>query len=324
MAAFREKMSTYEFLVQRILSQLQRALEGRRDETHEWNGRLEDLARRIVEDFYFDIPFTRSSALFGERMDRIERQYRILDEKVAESTSAILERLEAGLNRTALACRMRDGDVTGGLTQLILAGGPSIQAVEQGRTEADGFLGRWLTDAEEVTILDPFLFKREKPRHDEVESEEVRHAAEVQYADELLKVLGKEKKVNFIYRGNPDKGDGGPQKVNQVVANRIADRLRSLELKATFFVVDDLHDRVWMKRKKNGDWQAHALGTSRGGIGKRPTYILPMSSGDCDSYMLFVDSLMDRAQKSHERPIDFKRPRAKRDSNSGKVRRIVG
>lgn len=317
-------MSTYEILVQRILSQMQQALEGRRDETHEWNSRLEVLARRIVEETYFDVPFTRSGALFRERMDRIEWQYRRLDEKVAESTSAILERLEAAINRPALACRMRDDDSAGGLVQLIVAGGPSIQAVEQGRTEADGFLERWLADAEEVTILDPFLFKREKPRHDEVESDEVRQAAEVQYADDLLKVLGKKKKVNFIYRGNPDKGDGGPQKVNQVVANRIADRLGPLELKAAFFVVDDLHDRVWMKRKKDSDWQAYALGTSRGGIGKRPTYILPMSSGDCESYMNFVDSLMYQAQKSYERPIDFKRARAKRVSNSGRVRRIGG
>jgi len=301
---------------------MQQALDVQRDESHEWNKRLEELACRIVEEIYFDVPFMRSGTLFHERMDRIEWNYRNLDEKVAESTSAILERLEAAIDRPALACRMRDDDVAGGLAQFIVAGGPSIQAVEQGRAEADGFLERWLADAEEVTILDPFLFKREKPRHSEVESEEVRQAAEVQYADDLLKVLGKKKKVNFIYRGNPDKGEGGPQKVNQVVANRIADRLGSLNLKATFFVVDDLHDRVWMKRKKNSDWQAYALGTSRGGIGKRPTYILPMSSSDCESYMNFVDLLMYQSQKSHERPIDFKRPRAKRVSNSGRVRRI--
>ena len=317
-------MSAYEIMVQRILSQMQQVLESPRDETHDWHERLEGLARRIVEETYFDVPFTRSGVLFRERMERMEWQYRSLDKKVAESTSAILERLEAAINRPALACRMRDDDVAGGFSQLIVAGGPSTQAVERGRTEADEFLQRWLADAEEVAILDPFLFKREKPRHDEVESEEVRQAAEVQYADDLLKVLGKKKKVNFIYRGNPDKGDGGPQKVNQVVANRIADRLGSLELKATFFVVDDLHDRVWMKRKNNSDWQAYALGTSRGGIGKRPTYILPMSSDDCESYMNFVDSLMCQAQKSHERPIDFKRARAKRVSNSGRVRRIGG
>ena len=317
-------MLTYEYLVRRILSQMQQALEGQRDETHDWNRRLEDLAHRIVKETYFDVEFTRSGAFFRERMDRIESQYRNLDEKVAKSTSVILNRLEAGLNRPALACRMRDADVAGDFAQFIVNGGPSIQALEQGQTEADGFLERWLADAEEVTILDPFLFKREKPLHDEVESDEVRQAAEVQYADDLLKVLGKKKKVNFIYKGNPDKRDGGPQKVNQVVANRIADRLGTLQLKATFFVVNDLHDRVWMKRKKNSDWKAHALGTSRGGIGKRPTYILPMSSDDCESYMNFVDSLMDRAQKSHERPIDFKRPRTNRVSNSGRVRRIGG
>ncbi len=149
-------MSTYEILVQRILLQMRQALEGQRDETHEWDRRLEDLARRIVEETYFDVPFTRSGALFRERMDRIEWQYRSLDQKVTESTIVILDRLEAVINRPALACRMRDDDVAGGLTQLIVAGGPSIQALERGRTEADGFLERWLADAEEVTILDLF------------------------------------------------------------------------------------------------------------------------------------------------------------------------
>lgn len=317
-------MDIYSSLVQRVLSQMKQALEGRRDEAGEWDERLEGLARRIVEEVYFDMPFTRPSALFRERLDRIEWQYRSLDEKVAELTVTILERLEAAVNRPALACRMRDDDVAAGLAQLIVAGGPSIRAVERGRTEADGFLERWLADAEEVTIIDPFLFKREKPRYGEGECEEVRQVAEVQYADDLLKVLGRKKTVNFIYRGNPDKGDGGPQKVNQGVANRIADRLGSLELKATFFVVDDLHDRVWLKREKDSGWRACAIGTSRGGIGKRPTYILFMEPDDCKYYMKFVDWLMEQAQKSHERPIDFKRARPKKVSNSGRVRRVGG
>lgn len=285
--------------------------------------RLENLAHRIVFDIYYDgLDFHQVVELHA-RIQHLEDRYERLQEQVGSSTSLILSELKKGFNRSGITCRMRDDDVSETMTKLIVSGGPSFDAVERGRTEADDFLSKWLEDAEEITILDPFLFKRERLRNDEVaETDEERKAAEHCHADELLALLGKRKRINFIYRGNPDKADGGPQKVNQGVANRVADRLAELELKATFFVVEDLHDRVWMKLDKKGHWHAKVVGTSRGGIGKRPTYILSMEPDDCDEYLRFVRSLMARAQHSHDRPIDFKKPRPKKVSNSGRIRKV--
>jgi len=276
----------------------------------------------LAKDLYFgyqDFPLERELLT---RIRQVEAHNEKLQSQIASATSSILEELDKGFNRPAITCRMRDDDGLAGIAQLIVTGGPSLQAVERGREQADNFLSIWLEDADEVTILDPFLFKREKPFQDEVESDAVRQAAEHRHADELLALLGKNKRVNFIYRGNPNKGDGGPQKVTQGVANRIADQLDVLALKATFYVVEDLHDRVWMKLDKKGCWNANVVGTSRGGIGKRPTYILPMGPNDCGEYIKYVHHLMSRAQKSNERPIDFKKPRANKVSNSGRTRKV--
>ena len=285
--------------------------------------KLERLALRIAHDTYFGGPDFPPVVELHARIRFLEDRYERLEDQVGASTSRILDELNRGFSRPEITCRMRDDDVSGAISKLIVSGGPSFEAIERGRTEADDFLSKWVEDAEEITILDPYLFKRERPRHDEVaETDEERLAAEYSYADELLALLGKRKRINFIYRGNPEKGDGGPLKVTQGVANRIADRLADLELKATFFVVEDLHDRVWMKLDKKGRWHAKVVGTSRGGIGRRPTYILSMEPEDCGEYLTFVHSLMARAQKSHERPIDFKKPKPKKVSNSGLIRKV--
>lgn len=317
-------MHNYDRWVERVLRLLRQGFEGLRNEEAEVRDqRLERLAHRIASKTYYGDPDFPPAVALHARIQHLEDRYERLENQVAFSTSRILDELNKGFNRPAITCRMRDDDVSGPIAKLIVSGGPSLEALERGRAEADDFLSKWLGDAEEITILDPFLFKREKPRHDEVaETDEERQVAEHCHADELLALLGKGKRVNFIYRGNPDKGDGGPQKVTQGVANRIADRLKELGLKATFFVVEDLHDRVWMKLDKKGRWHAKVVGTSRGGVGRRPTYILSMEPGDCGEYLTFVHSLMARAQKSHERPIDFKKPRQNKVSNSGRTRKV--
>lgn len=317
-------MRVYENLVRDLTLRMRQVMESEQFDSRELDRRLEILARDIIEKVDSSSALWRHGIFLDKRINQIADHYEFLDRKISESTSIILEKLDAGADRAASVCRLRSNDASNGIAKLIVTGGPSIHALERGRAEADGFLKKWVSDAEEITVIDPFLFKREKPSHETPETEEEQHSAEVKYANELLMILGKSKKVNFIYKGNPDKRDGGPQKVNKVVAETVANRIGSLALKSKFFVVDDLHDRVWIKRTKKQDWHALALGTSRGGIGKRPTYILPMSADDCESYMHYVESLMHRAQLSHERPIDFKRPRETKKSNSGKVRRIGG
>ncbi len=286
------------------------------------NKRLERLAKRIAYDTYFGGLDLRPVVELQNRFRHLEDRYERLENQVSSAMSIILNELTRGFNRPAIRCRMRDDDESDTITKFIVPGGPSSEIVERGRIQADDFLSNWLEDALEITILDPFLFKRETPSHSEVaETHEEREAAETRHADDLLALLGKRKQINFIYRGNPNKGDGGPLKVTQRVANRIADRLSELEIKATFFVVEDLHDRVWMKLDSRGRWHAKVIGTSRGGIGKRPTYILSMEPEDCAEYLKFVRSLMDRAQKNHERPMDFKKPRPKKVSNAERIRK---
>ncbi|RRU77617.1 hypothetical protein [Stenotrophomonas maltophilia] len=284
---------------------------------HPWPGERQDLyrlAQRIAADGHLPW-FTHEERLLERRvLGILEQQQRRLEQHISRETASIRESIDSIRLKETVTCRFRDKESTGDFAQLIVAGGPSSKAMVRGRVEADDFLKNWLLDAVEITILDPFLFKREAPWSDAPETADQRAAAEVKYADDLLQVIGKNKNANFIYKGNPGKSDGGPTKVTQGVANRFAARLGEFGMKATFCVVDDLHDRVWMKRDHRARWHACAVGTSRGGVGKRPTYILQMSPEDCAEYLKYVEHLMGTAQKSHERPLDFKRRRARTGS----------
>ncbi|HEL7748572.1 TPA: hypothetical protein UL761_000071 [Stenotrophomonas maltophilia] len=286
-----------------------------------WPGEEQDLycfVRSIVSDERL-LWSLREERLWEYRLehrmlDIFEEQQQRLEQHVSKETASILRSIESIRSSETAVCRFRDGPPMGDFSQLIVAGGPSSKAVAQGRAVADDFLKSWLLDAVEITILDPFLFKREAPWSDTPETADERAAAEVKYADDLLQVIGKNKKTNFIYKGNPGRSDGGPIKVTQGVANRFAARMGEFRMKPTFYVVDDLHDRVWMKRDDRARWHACAVGTSRGGVGKRPTYILQMSPEDCAEYLKYVEYLIGTAQKSHERPLDFKRKRARAGS----------
>lgn len=319
-------MLSYDRLVKRILQQLRQTLDGEGEAltTGVLEQRMEQAAHRIAQDVYYATSEFPPVEALHSRMRHLEVQYEALAVQVAAGTASVIGELNKQFDRSTISCRFREENMSAGIAQFIVSGGPSPEAIEQGRIEADENLSMWLKDAAEVTILDPYLFKREKPRSDEIETDVEREKAECRHADELLTLVGRNKRVNFIYRGNPDKGEGGPHKVTQGVANRISDRLEETGLQSTFFVVEDLHDRVWMKRDGKNRWHAKVIGTSRGGIGKRPTYIIDMHAKDCERYLKFVKSLMARAQTSHERPIDFKKPRPKRVSNSGRTQVMSG
>ncbi|WP_241075894.1 hypothetical protein [Achromobacter insuavis] len=303
-------MKDYDQWIEYIVFQIKNSLDvSLKENAENFEQQITIIARRIAMDARFFGHANPPDEELLYRMRQLEDKYETMGTEIIAATTVLKNELRKELNRPVIACRMRDEELSSEFTQFIVSGGSSQTAVERGRAESDEYLSKWLQDGVEITILDPFLFKREAPRHQEAETDAEREAAEHRYADELLALVGRNKRINFIYRGNPDKGDGGPQKVTQGVANRIADRLAKSALQATFYVVEDLHDRVWMKLDQKGRWHANVVGTSRGGIGKRPTYIVPMDPEDCGQYLKFVHWLMACAQKSHERPINFKRSR---------------
>jgi len=301
---------------------LLRYVEEVRQPDHEENeGRIcERISRELYERFrptlseMFKLP-----EVLREMRETRDHQVWVLKQTVA-SNDAVLKQLQALTESPRPFCALRESEGEGGYAEWIISGGPSLAANSDGKREHDGLLREWLEDAVEIIAIDPFLFKRERG-NGKHESDEERDNLNHAYADALLDVVGRDRVVNFIYRGNPSKDEGGPIKVTQGVANRIADSLEKLALKANFYVVEDLHDRVWLKKKKSNTWAGRVIGTSRGGIGSRPTYMIDMSADDVVHYWPYVEHLKRSAQLSHERPIDFKKAPPKKASNSGRTRR---
>lgn len=256
-----------------------------------------------------DYPYKTAELL--NKIDWLCEQQEYIDRKIDISNQSIIEVIRNELSEQKGVCRLNDSNSKDRIFELIVAGGPSWESREKGKSEADDYLETWIKSSNELIIADPFLFKRERVDGEEETEDVTRHRDQL-YADTLLDVIGSKKKVEFIYKGNPEKKNGGPTKVTQGVANRIADRLSALELRTTFHVVEDLHDRVWLKKDAKNIWTAKVIGTSRGGIGKRPTYIIDMSPSDCAKYFEYIHYLRNISQKSHERPIDYKKIRAQK------------
>lgn len=247
------------------------------------------------------------------QLDDINKKQNDLESSVKDISSALEGGVLREIRSIGNSCPLNRSQSSNNPIELIVDGGPSTTAKARGKSQADKALSDWLRAAVEVIAIDPFLFKREKA-HGHSETPEEAAKCDVDYADELLDIFGAKKSIKFIYKGNPSKSDGGPTKVSQGVANRIADQLAVRELKATFHVVEDLHDRVWLKLDAKKGWQGKVIGTSRGGIGRRPTYIIDMTQDDVRNYRLYVDHLISVSQQSHERPIDFKKIRRTRAS----------
>lgn len=247
------------------------------------------------------------------RLEDINKKQNDLESSVKNISSLLEDVVLREIRSIGGSCPLSGSQSSNSPIELIVDGGPSITAKARGKRQADEALGDWLRDAVEVVAIDPFLFKREKAHgHSETAEETAKY--DIDYADALLDVFGARKSIKFIYKGNPSKSEGGPTKVSQGVANRIADQLAARKLKATFHVVEDLHDRVWLKCDAKKRWQGKVIGTSRGGVGRRPTYIIDMTQNDVSNYWSYVDNLIKVSQQSHERPIDFKKIRTKRAS----------
>ncbi|MDE1712698.1 hypothetical protein PWG14_08365 (plasmid) [Chromobacterium amazonense] len=265
------------------------------------------LAARAIEEYIFEE--SRLISLHREEIIRaldrsdgymLERIIRI-DQELSEIRKILKLHRDNGPE-----CRFKAGDASNDIMQLITTGGPSLLAEYNGKKQIDKTLAEWLEPAKEVICIDPYLFKRSQSG---TETQEEVIAKDNDYADQLLGVLGERKQVQFIYRGDRSKGKSA-LKVLPNVANRVEAQIPLRNIKATFRVVEDLHDRVWLMRDARNKWHAKVVGTSRDGIGKRPTYLIDMSSDDCTAYRSYVDYLIGVSQVSHERPINFKEVRA--------------
>jgi hypothetical protein len=245
------------------------------------------------------------------QLEDINKKQNDFDSSIKEISSTLGDGILREIRSIGHSCPLIGSQSSNGPIELIVNGGPSTTAKERGKNQADEALSDWLRDAVEVVAIDPFLFKREKTHgHSETAEETAKY--DVDYADALLDIFGTNRAIKFIYKGNPSKNEGGPTKVSQGVANRIADQLATKKLKVTFHVVEDLHDRVWLKRDAKERWHGKVIGTSRGGIGRRPTYIIDMTQSDVSNYHPYVTHLISASQQSHERPIDFKKARPRR------------
>jgi len=245
------------------------------------------------------------------QLNNINKKQSDLDSIIKEMPSVLGDEISRGIRSVGHSCPLIGSQSSNTPVELIVNGGASVTAKERGKNQADEALSSWLQDAVEVIAIDPFLFKREKTA-DHNETTEDTSNYDVDYADALLGIFGTNKTIKFIYKGNPSKNEGGPTKVSQGVANRVADQVTSKKLKVTFHVVEDLHDRVWLKRDGKERWHGKVIGTSRGGIGRRPTYIIDMPQADINNYLPYVTHLISMSQQSHERPIDFKKTRYQR------------
>lgn len=201
----------------------------------------------------------------------------------------------------------------------IVQGGETTEANLKGRLMADKILAQWILDAKEVIAIDPYLFKRSQSTSKIKETTEVALAADQAYADELLAVLGKNKNIRLIYSTQAGVDGRGTVKVSPGVADRINDKLGDLGLRASFYAVDNLHDRVWLKLDKYGKWTARVIGTSRDGIGKRPTYIIEMDDKDCTEYRIYVDYLICTSLVSHDELINVKKSKPRRMRKAGAI-----
>lgn len=276
---------------------------------------IEKLSRRLWEVLSHRDEVRSNIA--RELLHSLEKR-RWLDSEVLTQLSAIKEQMaenaiqiERSLNQERQCVLQSQGSETNNLG-FIIRGGETTEANLKGRLMADKILAQWLLDAKEVIAIDPYLFKRSQSAGKVKETTEVALAADEAYADELLAVLGKNKTVRLIYATQAGVDGRGTVKVSSGVADRINNQLNVLGLKASFYAVDNLHDRVWLKLDKHGKWTARVVGTSRDGIGKRPTYIIEMDDKDCTEYRSYVDYLLGTSLVSHDELINVKRSRPRR------------
>ena len=264
--------------------------------SEKWHKELARISSELAREFRFDDYFFYESRLHDvtHRLGKIEKL------------------LERGKSDDAAICRWRQEGEEHEILKLIIAGAPASNGGQidsekknEGLKIAVETLQNWLKNANEVTVIDPFIFKRSQPNH-YTEKKEETERLDKSHAQAILDILGKMDVVHFFYKTNTgDKTD----KVSKGVADYIESNVKNNIKKVYFHVVEDLHDRIWIRKIQNEKDSAKVVGTSLDGIGKRPTYLLDLPLIDVPVIMKYVDSLRKVAQMDTSRPINFKKLR---------------
>lgn len=143
--------------------------------------------------------------------------------------------------------------------QLMLAPqGTAISGVLDSREKAIKELRQFTVDAEELTIIDPYLLQ---PSNANVNS----------YVDDLkqcTRINGKNLKKLHLVTNEKNITKNAHTEVKQLC--------RDNNCNFSVAYSDDIHDRVWIKNRK----EAIVVGTSFGGIGSKLCFILPLPDTD--------------------------------------------
>lgn len=219
--------------------------------------------------------------------------------------------MQRGKSEDAAICRWRQEKEDCEILKLIVPGAAvskmgqvSVEEKEKGRKFAVGTLMSCFHNASEATVIDPFIFRRSQGYQEEPELTKTLDAAHAQ-AQAILDILGKKDVVHFYYKAI---SGHAKTKVSTGVADYIEKNIGGNIKKFVFHVVNDLHDRVWIRKTRNDVDSAKVVGTSLDGIGKRPTYLIDMPSTDLPAFITYVKSLSLVAQTDTNRPMNFKKP----------------
>lgn len=267
----------------------------------EFEAALGRISNKIAREIYFE-----PDGVYGNYVRHVERRLANIEE--------LLRRDNPG---DGAICRWREEGEDQAILKLIIPRGPIFSVGQIGpdgkktgesENVAKVTLKKWLEGADDVTVIDPYLFKRSQ---DDSESTEVTEKLNVDYSKAILDTLGNQNFVTFIYMSNENKANkGGPKKVSKGIADYIEAHVKSRIRKCCFRAVEDLHDRVWIRRNKNGTHSAKVIGTSLDGIGKRATYLIDMPPEDWALYKDYVTYLTKNSIPDMQRPINFTKKRA--------------
>lgn len=232
-----------------------------------------------------------------------------VESELAEKLDAIKEQILAN-KQTFVPTRCVYAEdkesIEGGIARFILSGGSSLQAQDRGKREFAEEMRSWLTDAEEIALMDPYLFKRSRLVHSatgkNLEENILMHAIaeDTKYVNRLIEIVGpKKRKVSFFYDSDHK------NHLTPAVLNIFTKQIAKVATKPFYYASDKIHDRVWL-RKRSKTWEARVIGTSLDGIGKRPTYVMQMEHADVKDYLKYINYLKKNSIQSRDEPITKK------------------
>lgn len=242
--------------------------------------------KELIERLEYVLSQLKESDLTPYNLRRIYRRVwsteRIVIEQVEPARlRAIEEKLDYLINKSEQ--RVCHYDDSGGQEpqdmQFLVSRGA------KGRDQGNNKLGRWLKDAKNITIVDPYFFDKGS------------------YKD----VLDYNRALEFILPPTVQKLEVfyNPDYHNKEVGVQLNKDLQTKNVSRTYVASKNIHDRVWIKeRKSDGAMLAKVIGCSFHNIGKKPTYILDLPSFDLDEYMKDLKHIREESESVIAHDID--------------------